>query len=378
MPIKRGIKPLAQNRKARHDYFIEDTLECGIELCGTEVKSLRKGQCNLKDSYAQVKNGELFVIGMHISPYEQGNIFNRDPFRTRKLLAHKSEIKRLAASSQQDGMSLIPLQIYLKDGRVKMEVAVAKGKKLYDKRHSIAERGRGARDGTTLKGGQSMRALPFSKEELEAIVQKYPTPFHIYDEAGIRNNVLRLQEAFAWNNGFREYFAVKALPNPAIMKLLHSIGCGMDCSSLTELLLSRAVGITGTDIMFSSNDTPAEEFRLAREMEVLINLDDITHIPFLADNGGIPNVISCRFNPGGEFMLGNTISGQPRRGEVRLYARAAFGRIPFAQERGRGALRPARVLSQQHDRRTTTIRRWHGSSLKPPSSSMRKPARWSP
>ena len=156
-----------------------------------------------------------------------------------------------------------------------------------------------------------MRALPFSKEELEAIVQKYPTPFHIYDEAGIRNNVLRLQEAFAWNNGFREYFAVKALPNPAIMKLLHSIGCGMDCSSLTELLLSRAVGITGTDIMFSSNDTPAEEFRLAREMEVLINLDDITHIPFLADNGGIPNVISCRFNPGGEFMLGNTIMGNP-------------------------------------------------------------------
>ncbi len=156
-----------------------------------------------------------------------------------------------------------------------------------------------------------MRALPFNKEELEAIVQKYPTPFHIYDEAGIRKNVLRLQEAFAWNNGFREYFAVKALPNPAIMKLLHSIGCGMDCSSMTELLLSRAVGITGTDIMFSSNDTPAEEFRLAREMGVLINLDDITHIPFLAENGGIPKVISCRFNPGGEFMLGNTIMGNP-------------------------------------------------------------------
>lgn len=143
MPIRRGIKPLAQNRKARHDYFIEDSLECGIELFGTEVKSLRKGQCNLKDSYAQVKNGELFVVGMHISPYEQGNIFNRDPFRTRKLLAHKSEIRRLAASSQQDGMSLIPLQIYLKDGRVKMEIAVAKGKKLYDKRHSIAERDAG-------------------------------------------------------------------------------------------------------------------------------------------------------------------------------------------------------------------------------------------
>jgi diaminopimelate decarboxylase len=156
-----------------------------------------------------------------------------------------------------------------------------------------------------------MRALPFSKEELEAIVLKYPTPFHIYDEAGIRQNVLRLQEAFAWNSGFREYFAVKALPNPAIMKLLHDIGCGMDCSSMTELLLSRAIGITGTDIMFSSNDTPADEFRLAREMGVLINLDDITHIPFLAENGGIPKVISCRFNPGGEFMLGNTIMGNP-------------------------------------------------------------------
>ena len=143
MPIKRGVKPIAQNRKARHDYFIEDVLECGIELFGTEVKSLRKGMCNLKDSYAQVKNGELFVIGMHISPYEQGNIFNKDPFRTRKLLAHRSEIRRLAASAQQDGMSLIPLSLYFKDGRAKMEIAVAKGKKLYDKRHTIAERDAG-------------------------------------------------------------------------------------------------------------------------------------------------------------------------------------------------------------------------------------------
>lgn len=140
MPVRRGIKPIAQNRKARHDYYIEDTLECGIELFGTEVKSLRKSACNLKDSYVQAKNGELFLIGMHISPYEQGNIFNRDPFRTRRLLAHKSEIRRLAARQQQDGMSLIPLQLYLKDGRVKLELAVAKGKKLYDKRHTIADR----------------------------------------------------------------------------------------------------------------------------------------------------------------------------------------------------------------------------------------------
>jgi SsrA-binding protein len=143
MPVRSGTKLLVQNKKARHDYFIEDTLECGIELFGTEVKSLRKGQCNLKDSYAQVKNGELFLVGMHISPYEQGNIYNRDPFRTRKLLAHKTEIKRLGARQQQDGMSLVPLRVYLKDGKVKIEVAVAKGKKLYDKRHTLAARDAG-------------------------------------------------------------------------------------------------------------------------------------------------------------------------------------------------------------------------------------------
>ena len=143
MPVRRGIKPVAQNRKARHDYFIEDTLECGIELAGTEVKSIRRGSVNLKDSYAQVKGGQLFVVGMHISPYEQGNIFHRDPFRTRRLLAHKREILKLGKLSQADGMSLIPLSLYLKDGRVKLELAVAKGKKLYDKRHTVAERDAG-------------------------------------------------------------------------------------------------------------------------------------------------------------------------------------------------------------------------------------------
>ena len=143
MPVKKGTKPIAQNRKARHDYFIEDTLECGIALQGTEVKSLRKGQVNLKDCYAQVKGGEMFVFGMHISPYEQGNIYNHDPFRTRKLLAHKREILRLGAKVQQDGMSLVPLSLYFKDGRVKMELALAKGKKLYDKRHTTAERDAG-------------------------------------------------------------------------------------------------------------------------------------------------------------------------------------------------------------------------------------------
>ncbi len=156
-----------------------------------------------------------------------------------------------------------------------------------------------------------MRALPFTKDQMERIVRDYPTPFHIYDAEGIRENVRKLQKAFAWNPGFREYFAVKALPNPIIMKLLHEEGCGMDCSSLTELMLSRAVGITGHDIMFSSNDTPAEEFELASEMGVLINLDDITHIDFLKAHGGIPKTICFRLNPGGEFMLGNTIMGNP-------------------------------------------------------------------
>ena len=140
MPIKPGIKVLAENRKARHEYLIESTYECGIALVGTEVKSIRMGKVNIKDSYVRIKNGEAFVIGMHVSPYEKGNIFNRDPFRERKLLLHKREIRKLLALSQADGYSLIPLKLYLRDGKVKLELAVAKGKKLYDKRHDIAER----------------------------------------------------------------------------------------------------------------------------------------------------------------------------------------------------------------------------------------------
>ena len=140
MPIKKGIKIIAENRKARHDYFIEDTYEAGLALVGTEVKSIRLGKVNIKDSYVKVKNGEAVVVGMHISPYEMGNIFNRDPFRERKLLLHKREIAKLKSLSEAEGYSLIPLKLYLKDGLVKMELAVAKGKKLYDKRHDIAER----------------------------------------------------------------------------------------------------------------------------------------------------------------------------------------------------------------------------------------------
>ncbi len=140
MPVKKGIKVLAQNRKARHDYFIEDVYECGIVLVGCEVKSMRAGKVNLKDSYAQIKNGEAILHGMHVSPFEQGNIYNPDPFRDRKLLLHKSQIKKLYAAQQAQGMSLIPLQLYLKDGLIKLELAVARGKKLYDKRHDIAAR----------------------------------------------------------------------------------------------------------------------------------------------------------------------------------------------------------------------------------------------
>lgn len=140
MPIKQGIKVLTENRKARHEFFIEDTYECGIALIGTEVKSIRMGKVNIKDSYAKVRGSEVYVIGMHVSPYEKGNIFNRDPFRERKLLLHMREIRRLGVLSQADGYSLIPLKLYLKNGKVKLELAVAKGKKLYDKRHDIAER----------------------------------------------------------------------------------------------------------------------------------------------------------------------------------------------------------------------------------------------
>ena len=138
MAIAKGTKRVAENRKARHEYFIEDTYECGIALVGTEVKSIRAGKVNLKDSYAQVKNGECYLIGMHVSPYEQGNIFNRDPFRERKLLLHKSQIRHLAQEVGKMGYSLIPLQVYLKDGRFKMELGLCKGKKLHDKRDDMA------------------------------------------------------------------------------------------------------------------------------------------------------------------------------------------------------------------------------------------------
>ncbi len=140
MAKKLGIKPVAQNRKARHDYFIEESIECGIELRGTEVKSMRQGKVNLKESYAIVRNGEVFVEGMHISPYEQGNIFNTDPLRPKRLLLHKAEIRKLYQQVQKQGYALVPLDVYLKDGRMKMNLGVCVGKKLHDKRDAMAER----------------------------------------------------------------------------------------------------------------------------------------------------------------------------------------------------------------------------------------------
>ncbi len=137
---KKGIKILAKNRKARYEYFIEDTLEAGIVLTGTEVKSIRQGKVNIRESYASIENGEAFIVNMHISPYEQGNIQNVDPLRKRKLLLHKREIGRLSEAINQKGVTLIPLSIYLKDSLVKLEIATGKGKKLYDKREDIARK----------------------------------------------------------------------------------------------------------------------------------------------------------------------------------------------------------------------------------------------
>ena len=139
-PKAQGVKQAAANRKAFHDYFILERYEAGIELFGTEVKSIRAGTLNLKDSFCTIKDGEIFIRGMHVSPYEQGNIFNRDPVRPRKLLMHKKEILKLNAKVMQDGAALIPLSVYFKDSRVKVEVGLCKGKKLYDKRESEAKR----------------------------------------------------------------------------------------------------------------------------------------------------------------------------------------------------------------------------------------------
>ena len=196
-------------------------------------------------------------------------------------------------------------------------------------------------------------------EQLQEMVQTYPTPFHLYDEKGIRENARALRKAFAWNPGYKEYFAVKATPNPPILKILREEGCGVDCSSLTELMMSDRCGFSGDEIMFSSNDTPAEEFALAAKLGATINLDDITHIDFLKDTiGCIPKKISCRYNPGGSFTLGESEEGfqvmdnpgQAKYGMTRPQMTEAFLRLKElgAQEFGIHAFLASNTLSNDY------------------------------
>lgn len=172
-------------------------------------------------------------------------------------------------------------------------------------------------------------------QQLMQFEQAIPTPYHLYDEKGIRENARRLNEAFSWNIGFKEYFAVKATPNPSIMKILYEEGCGMDCSSLTELMLCERIGISGEDIMFSSNETPAADFMLAEKLGAIINLDDFTHIDFLEQTiGYIPKKISCRFNPGGYFEIANAIMDNPGDAKYGMTKAQIFEAARVLKEKG--------------------------------------------
>lgn len=174
-----------------------------------------------------------------------------------------------------------------------------------------------------------------TKAQIEEIVKTYPTPFHIYDEKGIRENAKALKEAFSWNKGFKEYFAVKATPNPFLINILREYGCGCDCSSLTELMLSNAMGIEGNDIMFSSNDTPAEEFEYAAKIGATINLDDITHIDFLEKTiGKLPETLSCRYNPGGLFKITTDIMDNPGDAKYGFTTEQLFEGFRILKEKG--------------------------------------------
>ena len=180
-----------------------------------------------------------------------------------------------------------------------------------------------------------MKKTFVTKEQVEQIAAKYPTPFHLYDEKGIRENVKALKEAFSWNAGFREYFAVKATPNPFLIKILNEYGCGCDCSSMTELMLSEAIGVTGKEIMFSSNDTPVEEFAYANQLGAIINLDDITHIDALEQTlGYIPETISCRFNPGGIFKISNDIMDNPGDSKYGMTTEQIFEAFKILKSKG--------------------------------------------
>ena len=181
-----------------------------------------------------------------------------------------------------------------------------------------------------------MDKKPFvTLEQLREIEKTYPTPFYIYDERGIRENAARLKQAFSWNKGYKEYFAVKATPNPFLINILKEYGCGCDCSSYTELMLSEAIGVTGEDIMFSSNDTPAEEFAYAEKLGAIINLDDITHIDFLEQTiGHIPETISCRYNPGGLFKISIDIMDNPGDSKYGMTTEQLFESFKILKEKG--------------------------------------------
>lgn len=181
-----------------------------------------------------------------------------------------------------------------------------------------------------------MNKIPFTtKEKLEEIAAVYPTPFHIYDEAGIRKNAELLKRAFSWNQGFKEYFAVKATPNPFLISILREYGCGCDCSSVTELMLSKAIGAVGDDVMFSSNDTPASEFKYANDMDAIINLDDITHIEILEKTlGKLPKKLSCRYNPGGLFKISNSIMDNPGDAKYGMTTEQLFEAFHILKEKG--------------------------------------------
>ena len=180
-----------------------------------------------------------------------------------------------------------------------------------------------------------MKKTPFiTLDKAQEIIRQIPTPFHLYDEAGIRRNARALKAAFSWNKGFREYFAVKATPNPYILKVLHEEGCGCDCATYSELLLAEAVGITGHDVMFSSNVTPEKDMRKAREMGAYINLDDATYVDFLAGLGPVPETVCLRYNPGGSFSLGNTIMDMPRDAKYGMTEDQMGGAITRLQKLG--------------------------------------------
>ena len=179
-----------------------------------------------------------------------------------------------------------------------------------------------------------MKTLPFDKAQILPIIEQYPTPFYLYDEAAIRKNARALHAAFAWNAGFKEYFAVKAAPTPGLIQILKDEGCGVDCSSLSELVLAGFLGYKSEDIMFSSNETPAEEYQMAHELNAVINLDDITHIEFLEQVCGIPDTICMRYNPGGQYIVGNAIMDNPQEAKYGFTKEQILQGIHILRQKG--------------------------------------------